>query len=127
MKKLFLIGIVVILTNSIFSQSQSASTTDSSASFGKEYFPLNDKVELIYDATVGESKRVVEYVDSLYKTEIIADNFRYTQTFYVKNDSIYLVKTEQNVKILLIFSKHAEIFYSEPALQIPFPLHVGDS
>jgi hypothetical protein len=95
--------------------------------FGKEYFPLNNKIELIYESTVGKSKRIFEKEDSLFKSTIIADNFRYDQTFYQKDDGLYLVKTEQSVKILFIFSKHAVILYPEPLLYIQQPLQVGNT
>ena len=95
--------------------------------FGKEYFPFNDKIELIYETTNGESKRITEIANDLYKLTFSGNNFKYSQTFTDKNNGVYLVKTEQTVKILFVFSKHAEIVYPFPALQIKQPTKVGDT
>ncbi len=122
MRKTFLI--YIILANSILAQLLPA---EINIPYGKEYFPLNEKIELIYESTVGESKRIFEKEDNLYKSIIIADDFRYAQTFYQKDDGLYLVKTEQNVNILFVFSKHAVILYPEPMLHIQQPIQVGDT
>jgi len=116
--------IYIILVNSILAQLLPEETY---IPYGREYFPLNDKIELIYESTVGESKRIIEKEDSLFKSIIVADNFRYAQTFYQKDDGLYLVKTEQNVNILFVFSKHAMILYPEPMLHIQQPIKVGDT
>lgn len=121
MKNALLINLFII--NSIFAQFL---PIEKNNYFGVEYFPFNSKIELIYNSTVGESKRIVENMDGLYKMTFSADNFRYSQTYKRKNDGIYLVRTEQNVKILFLFSKQADIVYSEPALQIKQPIKVGD-
>ena len=121
MKKILLLGLLI--ANTLFAQFQ---PIELEHYFGREYFPLNEKIVLVYKSTVGESKRTIERIDSLYRLTITADNFRYAQTYLQKDDGIYLTKTEQNVKILFIFSKHAEIVYSKPALQIKQPVKVGD-
>ncbi len=121
MKKILLFGFLI--TNSLLAQFLPIEVSNY---YGREYFPLNEKIELIYKSTVGESKRIIEHVDSSYILTIKADNFRYAQTYLQKDDGVYLTKTEQNVKILFIFSKHAEIVYSKPALQIKQPVKVGD-
>ncbi len=126
MKKIISLLILILFTNLNFAQALPDSSNYNEHVFGKEYFPLNDKMELIYKSTVGESKRVVKKTDSLYVSSIIADNFRYTQTLCEKDDGLYLTKTEQEVHIFLIFSKHAKVIYSEPALQLKFPMKVGD-
>ncbi len=123
MKRYFII-LLVLLTGSIIAQ---VAPDSSEHVFGKDYFPLNDKVELIYKSTVGESKRVVKKEDSLYVSSIIADNFKYTQTLLEKEDGLYLLGLEQEVHILLIFSKHAVVKYSKPALEMKFPMKVGDT
>jgi recombination DNA repair RAD52 pathway protein len=121
LKKILLFGFLI--TNSLLAQFLPIEVSNY---YGREYFPLNEKIELIYKSTVGESKRIIEHVDSSYILTIKADNFRYAQTYLQKDDGVYLTKTEQNVKILFIFSKHAEIVYSKPALQIKQPVKVGD-
>jgi len=93
----------------------------------RDYSLFNKSVELIYESTVGEMKRIVEVNDSSFVLTNQADNFKYSQTFRQREDGSYLIKTEQNVNILLIFSKHAIITYTEPVIQLPQDVKVGDT
>ena len=94
----------IILVNSLLAQALPLSSTD--IEVGKDYSLFNESVELIFESTVGEMKRIVEVEDSLYILTNQADNFKYSQTFCQKDDGAYLIKTEQNVNILLIKHFH---------------------
>ena len=125
MKKYTIILLYIILVNSLLAQLPPISSTSIDSS--KNYLLFNKGVELIYESTVGEMKRIVEVNDSSFILTNQADNFKYSQTFCQKEDGVYLTKTEQNVDIFFIFSKHAIITYTEPVIQLPNPLKVGDS
>jgi len=119
MKKIILFYIVFI--NSLFAQQNSATLFNLS-----EYFPLNLKTKMIFNSTIGETIRTVQKADSFYVVSINTDKLKYNQTYCKKGNGIYLISTEQNVKILF-FSKHAEVAYNEPALQLKQPLRIGDT
>lgn len=112
----------MILCSSLFAQSPHDS---SSTIYGSEYFPFNEKIELIFDSNIGETKRVVEIDDKFYKVTNISDKFTYTQKFIKKNNGIYLIHTEQYIDIFL-YSRKVNITYSDPVLQLPFPQKIGD-
>lgn len=125
MKTNTIILIYIILVNSLLAQALPIPSIN--IELDNEHILFNESVELIFESTVGEMKRTVEVEDSLYILTNQADNFKYSQTFCQKEDGAYLVKTEQNVNILLIFSKHAIITYTEPVIQLPQSVKVGDT
>jgi hypothetical protein len=81
---------------------------------------------MIFESNTGEATKSVKKQDSLFLITNASSKFTYTQSLIEKKDGIYLVKTEQNLDILF-YSKDIEITYSEPILQLPNPLIVGDS
>ncbi len=125
MKKNIIVFIYIILVNSLLAQllPDSSATTK----VAKNYSLFNKSVELIFESTVGEMKRTVEVNDSSFILTNQADNFKYSQTFCQNEDGAYLIKTEQNVNIFFIFSKHAIITYTEPVIQLPKSVKVGDT
>ena len=125
MKTSKIILFYIFLVNSLLAQALPIPSSIIDAE--REYLLFNKSVELIFESTVGEMKRIVEVEDSLYILTNQADNFKYSQTFCQKEDGVYLVETEQNVNILLIFSKHAIITYTEPVIQLPQSVKVGDT
>ena len=125
MKTIKIIILYIVLVNTLFAQALPLPSTN--IEVGKDYSLFNKSVELIFESTVGEMKRIVEVEDSLIILTNHADNFKYSQTFCQKDDGVYLVGTEQNVNILLIFSKHAIITYTEPVIQLPYSVKVGDT
>lgn len=123
LKKIFFISFFFCV--SLFSQVVESKSV--SIEYGKEYFPLDKNIKLVFESSVGEMVKTIEEKDGLYIVTNKAHNFKYVQTLKEDEEGIYLVKTEQNVNILLIFSKHAEVLYSEPALQIQQPFKIGDT
>ena len=119
----------IILFNLIIVSSISAQFLKEESSnfeYGKEYFPFNEKKELIFDSNVGETLKIVEVIDSLYRVTNISDKFIYTQTFLNKEDGVYLIRTEQNISTFF-YSKDIVVTYSKPVLQLPLPLKIGDT
>jgi len=93
--------------------------------YGAEYFPFNENVQLIFDSNVGETSKIVEIKDTLFRVTNISSKFVYTQSFMRRNDDIYLVRTDQNISTFL-YSTEINITYSHPVLQLPLPLKIGD-
>jgi len=122
MYKLILFGLIIVSSLS----AQSLKETSDNSEYGKEYFPFNEKMELIFDSNVGETVKSVEIIDSSYKVTNISDKFIYTQTFLKKDDGVYLIKTEQNISTFF-YSKDIVVTYSKPVLQLPLPLKIGDT
>lgn len=105
---------------------QSSKKTSANFEYGKEYFPFNKKIELIFDSNVGETVKSIEIKDSSYQVTNISDKFIYTQTFLKKDDGVYLIRTEQNISTFF-YSKDIVVNYSKPVLQFPLPLEIGDT
>jgi hypothetical protein len=81
---------------------------------------------MLYESSFGElTSRVINDGEDLI-LENMSDDFKYIQTFKVKNDTIYLTRTEQAVDVFLFISTESIVTYSEPALRIPFPLQDED-
>lgn len=94
--------------------------------YGSEYFPFNEKMELIFNSNLGETTKRFRIVKDSLKIFNLADKFQYIQTFAKMENGIYLLRTEQKVDVLFLFSSHVNITYSAPALQLPNPLIVGN-
>lgn len=118
------IYLTLFLVNSIIAQSQLKYS--SIKEYGEEYFPFNEKMELIFDSNVGETIKSVEIIDSSFQVTNISDKFIYTQTFLKRDNGLYLIRTEQNISTFF-YSKDIVIIYSKPVLQLPLPLKVGDT
>lgn len=124
MHKLKILLVCLVTFYSLSAQTKRDTTLN--FEYGKEYFPFDEKRELIYDSNVGETQKIVEIVDSLYKVTNISDKFVYTQTFLRKEDGVYLIKTEQDISTFL-YSTEVVVTYSKPVLQFPHPLKIGDT
>ncbi len=105
---------------------QSSQETSATPEYGTEYFPFNEKIELIFDSNVGETLKTVEVIESSYRVINTSDKFIYTQTFQKKDDGVYLIKTEQDISTFL-YSTEIVVTYSKPVLQLPLPLKIGDT
>ena len=73
MYKLKIILFSLIIVYSVSGQASRDTTVN--FEYGKEYFPFNDQRELIFESNVGETKTIVEVIDSLYKVTNISDKF----------------------------------------------------
>ncbi|MCF6269229.1 MAG: hypothetical protein L3J41_05945 [Melioribacteraceae bacterium] len=113
----------MILCSSLLAQLPHDSLT---TVFGKEYFPFNKKIELVFDSNMGETIKNIKVHDEFYEAINVSDKFTYSQKFIMKNDGIYIIQTIQNIDIFL-YSADIDITYSEPIRQIPFPLQIGDA
>ena len=81
---------------------------------------------LTFNSNIGETKKTVEQHGKFYEVTNLSDNFTYSQALTIKNDSIFLVKTKQDIDHFL-YSTNIDINYSANVLQIPFPLQIGDT
>lgn len=122
MYKLIIFGLIFVGSLS----AQSLEEKPVNFEYGTEYFPFQEKMELIFDSNVGETLKSVEIIDSSYQVTNISDKFIYTQTFLKKEDGVYLIRTEQNISTFF-YSKDIVVTYSKPVLQLPLPLSIGDT
>ena len=123
MKANKIIFLIIFLANSLLAQI--LSTLSASVEYSEDYFPFNENVELIFESNVGETETSVERLDSLYKLINVSDDFIYSRTFLKKDNGIFLHRTEQKISTFF-YSTEVEITYSEPVLQFPLPISVGD-
>jgi len=94
--------------------------------YGSEYFPFDEKMELVFDSNIGETTKQFRIENDSFKVFNLADKFQYIQTFAKLKNGVYLLRTEQNVDVLFLFSSRVNITYSTPALQLPNPLILGN-
>ncbi len=117
----------IILYLTLCSSLLAQSTHDSLTTvFGKEYFPFNEKIELVFDSNMGETIKNIKVFDEYYEAINVSDKFTYSQKLLEKSDGIYLIQTIQNIDIFL-YSADLNITYSEPIKQFPLPLQIGDT
>ena len=87
-------------------------------------FRKNQKTS-IFDSDFGLVKTTIVKKDSVYEFVNQSDKFYYRQILMEKNDSIYVLETEQNIKIFLFFKKHSIIRYNKPLLRYPRNIKVN--
>ena len=122
MKTVKYFSLIFVFSSSMFAQLDSTIIAKTSIT---EYSPFNENIEMVFNSSIGETIQSVERKDDLYRVTNTSDKFTYTQTFLKKEDGIYLTRTEQNISTIL-YSKEADISYSERILLIPQPLKEGD-
>jgi hypothetical protein len=76
---------------------------------------------------MGEAFADIKKNGKSYVLDLRNDDFNFTQTVYVENDTIYLTKLDQNVDVFLFISSSASVTYSRPYLRFPFPLKKNDT
>lgn len=114
---------LIISSGSTFSsEPNNIEISESPTTFGFEYFPLKINKTMIYKSNFGETKSHVEMKDGEIIVINESDDFKYVQNFLLKDDGIYITKTEQHLEVFLFISSEAKIKYNEPALRIPMPL-----
>lgn len=88
----------------------------------KNYFPINTKIDLVYDSSFGEVTNSIRMINDTIQIVNEAEDFFYAQKMLIKNDSVYVVETHQKFSVLLFINRENKISYQNPLLRIPFPL-----
>ena len=94
---------------------------------GPEYFPINPSLKLVYNSSLGEAFADIKKNGNSYVLDLRNDDFNFTQTVQVENDTVFLTKLDQNVDVFLFISSSISVSYNRPYLRFPFPLKKGDS
>jgi hypothetical protein len=92
----------------------------------QKYFERDKNIKLVFDSDFGETKLRFEEVEQGYKLINESDDFRYAQTLIEKEEGIFLMKTEQKIKIFLFIKSSAEYVYPTPVLQLPRGKPIGE-
>lgn len=87
-----------------------------------KFFPINSKINLIYESSFGEVKNSITVVKDTVHIINEAEDFYYAQKMLIKNDSVMVIETHQKFSVLLFINRENKISYQEPLLRIPFPL-----
>ncbi len=91
--------------------------------YGKEYFPLSQELKITYDSNFDEIESTVSVNGDTVTLANIGEDFKYVQSFFVKEDGVYIVKTHQYVDIsFFIPTQNSHVFYNEPVFRIPMPM-----
>jgi hypothetical protein len=102
-----------------------ASDKNSSHNYGKELFPLSEKIQYIYDSSFGETTIKAFMRDGLVETKSDGDNFKYYQKLIMNESGLFVNETYQRIKLFLFLKKESKISYKKPLLRYSFPLFVG--
>jgi hypothetical protein len=89
------------------------------------YFPLNEKIILVYESSFGETSSTYTGDESALVISNEGGKFKYRQTLIVKDDGVYVKDTYQYFKIFLFLKKENSITYPKPLLRFPLPLETG--
>lgn len=116
---LFLITILIFVFTAF---NLSASDRKKITVVSNPYFPVNNRVTLIYKSLFGVSASKY-FLDGEYVINSSeADDFKYIQTLIIKDDGVYTKETYQYFKVLLFITKEATVTYEKPLLRFPLPL-----
>jgi len=121
--------IIVAITSLIYSTYSDAGTLKNSFSgeITGEYFPTDSTLKLSYNSSFGDAKALIRQVDNNYILDLRNDDFFFVQTIHVENDTIFLIKLDQEVDVFLFISSGSSVTYNRPYLRFPFPLKINDS
>lgn len=99
----------------------------SAVNLSNEYFPTDNKTQLVYDSDFGESILQVNKESNLNVFTFKGDDFTYRQKLLVNEDGVFVKETYQKMKVFLVFNKEGTFTYSEALPRIKFPIEVGKS
>ncbi len=116
---------IILLILLIFSLGNVSSDKGKSDANSTSYFPVNNKITLVYESSFGESITNYSQNGDLTISSSEADKFKYRQTLMIKDDGVYVKETYQFLKIFLFIKKEATFTYSKPLLRFPLPLSPG--
>lgn len=120
-KTLYIIS-VILLFATISSYSSDKKKTKI---ISNPYFPVNDGVTLIYKSSFGESISKYFQDGEFIISSSESDDFKYKQTFIIKEEGVYTRETYQYYKVFLFITKEATVTYNNPLLRFPLPLSPG--
>ncbi len=116
---------IILLILLIFSLGNVSSDKGKSDANSTSYFPVNNKITLVYESSFGESITKYTQNGELTISSSEADKFKYRQTLIIKDDGVYVKETYQYLKIFLFIKKEATFTYGKPLLRFPLPLSPG--
>ncbi len=109
--------------NVVDSLSQEIPEEDTLKIYGREYFPLSQKLKITYDSNFDEIISTVSTSGDTVTLANIGEDFKYVQSFFVNDSGVYIVKTHQYVDIsFFIPTQNSHVTYSEPVFRMPFPM-----
>lgn len=92
-----------------------------------EYFPANQKNELIFASDFGDAHLNVKSENDLTVFTLKSDDFTYRQKLLINDSGVFVKETYQKVKLLLGINKQNNFTYNEGLPRIMFPIEVGKS
>ena len=123
MKNIFIYMIQIIILTASFSHTQSEKEGVPSSS--KSYFPANNDISLVYGSSFGESITKYFQDGEFIISSSESDDFKYKQTFIIKDQGVYTSETYQYYKVFLFITKESTVTYERPLLRFPLPLLPG--
>ncbi len=92
----------------------------------EKYFPLDENLVLHYNSNFGPTNYTTKKSGGEYIQEYKSDEFFSAQNIKIKDNSVFIIKMEQEVDVLMFISHTIAVTYSEPALLLPLSLAVNE-
>jgi len=118
---IYIIQIIFLTVSVAHTQSEKEGVPSSS----KSYFPVNNDITLVYGSSFGESITKCFQDGEFIISSSESDDFKYKQTFIIKDQGVYTSETYQYYKIFLFITKESTVTYEKPLLRFPLPLLPG--
>lgn len=120
-KLIYIISVIVLFVTISIDSSDKKKTTIAP----NPYFPVNNGVTLIYKSSFGESISKYYQDGEFIISSSESDDFKYKQTFIIKEEGVYTRETYQYYKVFLFITKESTVTYNNPLLRFPLPLLPG--
>jgi len=120
-KSIYIIPLLLLLAY----LSDASSAKEKTVINSNSYFPVNNRITLVYKSSFGESITKYSQDGEFTISSSEADDFKYRQTLIIKEDGIYVKETYQFLKIFLFIKEEATFTYGKLLLRLPLPLSPG--
>jgi hypothetical protein len=96
-------------------------------SIDKDYYLLDENVQMIYESTFGETTCITRKDGNNYQQEFKSDDFEMFQRLGFVDDSYVVIDLQQEIDVFLFITHSVDVKYGEPAQMIGLPLVQGET
>ena len=123
--KILIITGLFLVVNSTFTIVLAAGS-DNPNSIGKEYYPIDPTMQIVYESTFGETTCSTVADGNDFIQEFKSDDFEMIQRLSFVEDSYSVVGLQQEIDVFLFITHSVDVKYEKPAQMIALPLAKGE-
>lgn len=116
---------LLLLVSFFFNEIQAAGS-DNPNSIGKEYYPIDPNMKIVYESTFGETTCSTVSDGDEFIQEFKSDDFDMIQRLSFINNSYSVIDLQQEIDVFLFITYSVDVNYSNPAQMIALPLEKGE-